>query len=254
MKKANYSKENLEKIVSESKSYADIIRALGLVMTNHGSGSYKTVRKYIKLYNIDTSHFYTHSERIKITKPQEYSKRKPNNEVFIKGEALPNTTGLKTRILKNNLMPYECSVCKIVEWQNKKLSLQLDHINGDNTDHRLENLRFICPNCHSQTDTYAGKNKKDKKKTDFNCCICFSKINRKAKSCSKCLILFRKPTKIKLSLIEIIEKLKTKTCVALGKELNVSDVCIKKFIKSELIRKELREKYNLDKNNNKIID
>lgn len=47
----------------------------------------------------------------------------------------------------------------IGEWQGQKLVLQLDHINGKNNDHRIENLRFLCPNCHSITETYAGKNK-----------------------------------------------------------------------------------------------
>jgi predicted RNA-binding Zn-ribbon protein involved in translation (DUF1610 family) len=62
-------------------------------------------------------------------------------------------------IIKDNLIPYKCNECGISGWNNKKLALHLDHINGKNGDHRLENLRFLCPNCHSQTDTYTGKNK-----------------------------------------------------------------------------------------------
>lgn len=62
-------------------------------------------------------------------------------------------------ILKENLIEYKCSLCNIDTWNNKKLSLHLDHINGKNGDHRLENLRWLCPNCHSQTSTYTGKNK-----------------------------------------------------------------------------------------------
>ena len=55
-------------------------------------------------------------------------------------------------------MEYKCQKCGISEWLGNPLTLQLDHINGVNNDHRLTNLRFLCPNCHSQTDTYAGKN------------------------------------------------------------------------------------------------
>ncbi len=70
------------------------------------------------------------------------------------------TFKLNKRILKENVLKKECNVCKISSWNNKPISLHLDHINGISTDHRLNNLRFLCPNCHSQTDTYCGKNKK----------------------------------------------------------------------------------------------
>ena len=51
-----------------------------------------------------------------------------------------------------------CEVCKNVEWMNKQIPIELDHIDGDPTDNVIENLRLICPNCHAQTDTHAGKN------------------------------------------------------------------------------------------------
>lgn len=65
---------------------------------------------------------------------------------------------IKERIVKDNLIPYECAECHTDQWRGKKLTLHLDHINGINNDNRLDNLRFLCPNCHSQTDTYCGKN------------------------------------------------------------------------------------------------
>ena len=67
---------------------------------------------------------------------------------------------LKRRIIQENLIHYKCSCCGLGDsWNGEKLVLQLDHINGVNNDHRLENLRFVCPNCHSQQETYAAKNR-----------------------------------------------------------------------------------------------
>lgn len=66
---------------------------------------------------------------------------------------------VKSRLIKEKILEDVCSMCDIYEWQGKKISLQLDHVDGNNHNHRLHNLRLICPNCHSQTNTYCGKNK-----------------------------------------------------------------------------------------------
>ena len=71
-----------------------------------------------------------------------------------------STRNLKERLIKEGILTKICSECGITdEWNNKPITLQLDHINGVRDDHRLENLRLLCPNCHSQTDTYCGRNK-----------------------------------------------------------------------------------------------
>jgi hypothetical protein len=72
---------------------------------------------------------------------------------------------VKERIIDENLLIYECSICGIKEWLGKKLSLILDHINGINNDNRLENLRFVCHNCDSLLPTYKSKNIKYKQQT-----------------------------------------------------------------------------------------
>lgn len=69
-------------------------------------------------------------------------------------------TSIKRYILNHNLLPYECIRCKNTgEWLGEMMTLHLDHINGINNDNRIENLRFLCPNCHSLTNSYSGKNK-----------------------------------------------------------------------------------------------
>lgn len=69
------------------------------------------------------------------------------------------TLKLKKRLIKEKVLEYKCASCGIFEWNKKEISLQLDHIDGDSHNHKLENLRLMCPNCHSQTDTWCGKNK-----------------------------------------------------------------------------------------------
>lgn len=68
------------------------------------------------------------------------------------------TFKLKNRLLKIGLIKNQCSVCDIIDWNGKVLNMELDHIDGDRTNHRLENLRMLCPNCHAQTETYRAKN------------------------------------------------------------------------------------------------
>lgn len=71
-------------------------------------------------------------------------------EIFKENSEYTNMTRIKTKILDNKLLIYECSICgNKGEWQGKPLTLQLDHINGNHKDNRIINLRFLCPNCHT---------------------------------------------------------------------------------------------------------
>jgi 5-methylcytosine-specific restriction endonuclease McrA len=82
-------------------------------------------------------------------------------DILIENSTYANISRLKERLLQENKLEYKCAICgNNGRWLDKPLSLQLDHINGNHMDHRLENLRFLCPNCHAQTDTFSGKNKK----------------------------------------------------------------------------------------------
>jgi Zn finger protein HypA/HybF involved in hydrogenase expression len=152
------NKEEMLDLLSKSKSMREVIISLGL--SPNGSGGYRYVKdKIIKLgLEIPKYHYYGDP-----TLKQKYS----DEDVFCKNSTFPRQK-IKNRIIKNNLLKYECSVCKNDgNWNGFKLSLHLDHVNGVNNDNRICNLRFLCPNCHSQTDTYGGKsNKKEKIKKD----------------------------------------------------------------------------------------
>ena len=98
--------------------------------------------------------------------------RIPNEKLFVENSSYKNYSRLKIRIIQEKLIPYECAICKNKgEWKKKNLSLVLDHINGVKKDNRLENLRFVCPNCDSQLPTFKSKNikyQRDNNNFNFN--------------------------------------------------------------------------------------
>lgn len=145
------SNEEFQNIVQQANSYSDCLRALGLG-TNGGSST-DTLKRRIAELDCDISHF---GKKEKTQSPQA---RYSLDEILIENSTYANISRLKERLVREGRLEYKCQNCGIKEWQSKPLSLHLDHINGKNNDHRIENLRFLCPNCHSQTDTYAGRNK-----------------------------------------------------------------------------------------------
>lgn len=138
-------------LIANKYSYSDVLRALDL--GTRGGSSVDILKRRIDELGCSTEHFSKHkSEKV-------LQLRKDLNEVLVENSSYLNTSSLKQRILKAGLLEYKCALCgNEGRWQGKNLVLQLDHINGIHNDHRLDNLRFLCPNCHSQTDTYAGKN------------------------------------------------------------------------------------------------
>lgn len=150
--KDKYKKEKLQKAVINSTSFREVARQLEMCET--GRNVY-TIKKYIELHTIDTSHFLTKEEHLKIIQK---SKRIPNEEVFTENSTYNNSKSLKKRLIEEQILEHKCSCCgNPGVWLGKPITLQLDHINGVHNDNRLFNLRLLCPNCHSQTDTYAGK-------------------------------------------------------------------------------------------------
>lgn len=145
------SDETFIQIVSQANTYSDCLRALGLG-TNGGSST-DTLKRRIAELNCDISHFGQNHQK------RSYQAKYDLDEILIENSNYANLTRLKMRLISEGRLEYKCEKCGISEWLGEPLSLHLDHKNGVNNDHRIENLRFLCPNCHSQTDTYAGKNK-----------------------------------------------------------------------------------------------
>ncbi|HEX6585375.1 MAG TPA: hypothetical protein VF052_01345 [Solirubrobacterales bacterium] len=82
----------------------------------------------------------------------------PLEKLLVAGRTVTNRTHLKQRLLKEGVKENRCEICGITRWMGKPVSMQLHHRNGDGSDNRLENIQFLCGTCHSQTDTYGGRN------------------------------------------------------------------------------------------------
>lgn len=146
-----YTKEKLEYAVSKTLSVQGVAR---IILGKPVSGNqHQHIKKMIKKYAIDTSHFLGYRHNLgKVS-----NKRKHPEEIFIVGQRQKSLQ--LRRALIESKVEYKCMICGIKEWQNHKLNLEIDHINGDSSDNRIENLRFLCPNCHSQTITFGFRGK-----------------------------------------------------------------------------------------------
>ena len=146
------SDEQFVELLKKSSTISEVLFKLGYTVKGNSWG-YSQVKRRMDDLNLDYSIFKGKSAVIKITKLNNVRK-----EDILKENCKHQRTVLRRYVIKNNLIPYKCAICGCTEWQGKTLSLELDHINGINNDNRLENLRFLCPNCHSQTSTYGSRN------------------------------------------------------------------------------------------------
>jgi Zn finger protein HypA/HybF involved in hydrogenase expression len=137
---------------------------------------------------------------------------------------------LKQKLLSKNILENKCSICdNSGEWCGKELSLQLDHINGINNDNRLENIRLLCPNCHSQTETFSGK----RNKVNNFCEDCGEKIHKQSKKCLKCSSISKgiNQRKFEISEKELENLINNYPMTTIGRMLGVSDNAVRKRCK-----------------------
>ena len=151
-----YEKDVLTKIVFKCLSIAQVCRELNI--KPHG-GNYKTLKKYFNEYNINTSHFTGKGWNVG-KRYRKFCKVAELKDILIENSTYTNTSSLKKKLYDEGLKKEICEKCGIDKWCNNKITFELDHINGNNLDNRIENLRILCPNCHSQTKTWRGRKKK----------------------------------------------------------------------------------------------
>ena len=216
---AKTPKQELQQIVEASHCYKDVLRKLGYKTFN--GRNIDTLKKYINKYNISIEHF-SRGQQIKRTK----------ENVFCKDSTATQRV-LRYWYIKEEYSEYKCQICgNDGIWNGKKLVLQLDHIDGDNKNNVLSNLRWLCPNCHSQTDTFGSKNginiEENKPKKQNFCPICGKPISKQSKHCRSCDSFLKRsverpePEQLKQELIE-------SNFTAVGRKYGVTGGAIKKW-------------------------
>lgn len=147
-----YTKELIQNICRESSSYRQCLNKLGL---KEAGGNYACIKKKIKEYNIDISHFHHQAWN----KGQKNESRKRPIEDYLSNKQTIQSWALKKRLLKENIFEHKCENCRSTTWLGKEIPLELHHIDGNHFNNNLNNLSMLCPNCHALTDNYRAKNK-----------------------------------------------------------------------------------------------
>ena len=135
-----YTKELLEPIIKESLTWSQVCRKIGV---KPATGSQSHVKKRAIEFGIDSSHFVGQAWN----KGRTFVK-KPIEEYLVKGKQV-SSHRLKKRLIRVGLKEKKCEKCGLSMWHGKELPLELDHIDGDKMDNRIEKLQILCPNCHA---------------------------------------------------------------------------------------------------------
>jgi hypothetical protein len=153
-KRRTWTDEAFVQAVAKHTNFTDVLRELGL---RPAGGNHASMKRHAARLSLDTSHF-NGVRRVRGLEVWREFKRRTDDEIFRERSAV--SSNVVRKHARRLIPPSGCAICgNAGEWQGRALTLQLDHANGRYDDNRLENLRWLCPNCHSQTPNFAGRGK-----------------------------------------------------------------------------------------------
>lgn len=152
VRRRRFTDDDLRRAVATSESVAAVMRELGY---EPSGGMHRFIRAHIKRLELDTTHFVGQAWA-RGRKLSTGFRRRPIEEILVNGSSIGGSALLR-RLIAEGLREARCDACGRTEWEGQPIPLELDHVNGDPTDNRLDNLRPLCPNCHALTETYCGR-------------------------------------------------------------------------------------------------
>lgn len=224
-----YRIEELNQIAKLSFNWKDFSQKLGYISCS--GNQFQMLKDKIQQYNIDVSHFSMY---------QTARVERNRDNVFIENSTADQKT-LKRYYHKENI-PYICTICgQEPFWNGRELTLVLDHINGHNHDNRLENLRWVCPNCNMQLPTTnRAKSALEGSAKKYYCCDCGKEISKDATRCMSCASKIRiiPEEQMPVTREELKNLIRTTPFTKIGQQFSVSDNAIRKWCdKLDLPRK-----------------
>jgi hypothetical protein len=151
MKLFKYTEEQLRDAVKGATSLRQALLALNVAPYG---GNYEVLKRAIKYFQLDTAHFTGQAWNKGKTLPS-----KQPLEAYLNNSQAIQSYKLKIRLLKEGVFKHQCMHCHRSKWNGHPIPLELDHIDGNNNNNKLNNLRLLCPNCHALTPTYRSKNR-----------------------------------------------------------------------------------------------
>jgi hypothetical protein len=229
-----FTEPQLRAAVAASRSWAETLRRLKY---RSAGGNWKTLKKYAALWGIPTDHFDPHAASLSGLRRSFFSAT-PLEDVLVENSSY-NRGNLKHRLFKDGLKARQCEQCgQGEEWHGGQLALILDHINGVPDDHRLENLRVLCPNCAATLETHCGRKNRKPPRT---CARCATKFRPRygtqrycSRECGQRVAWARARSRRRVErppYAQLMAEIEATSYSAVGRKYGVSDNAIRKWVR-----------------------